>query len=316
MTNTIFSQTLSRGHIYLLPQNTGAVSYTYTSDLLFFNAHMPDKFDNIVADDRYNQTIFDNFFEDHCSDCEFNDGDRCSSYNYIGEVNEDINCPLGHELPELKDNLIIEMGPTVFKQGLKLHGENRFTPCHNIGSFAYLENFRVRDGVIETSNETRGLTNVHTSTQRICWGGVQDLPISLRGLVDRYMHTEHNGDYVPLPETANNCEFIRNYTKNFAPRDKYKFIVERADAFYLVHLEEDLKSYFWLLAAGFGPLPESKNIVIVPLEERTISYDSQNYRGYLTPPDSCGRVWFVSLTGDLVGQVDDSVTVHQNTNRC
>lgn len=310
MMNSIFSDTLSKGHVYLLPRDTGAVSYTYTSDLLFFNAHMPDKFDKICDKKFHDQEDFDDFFESYCSECTYNDGDRCSSFNDNEGVTENINCPLGYVLPPLEDQNVIVMGPTLFKQGLKLHGENRFEPCHNVGSFAYLENFRVNNGVIETTGHTVGLSNVHTESQRICWGNVGDRPKSLRGLVELYMRTEHNGDYVNLTQTEENCEYIRNHSARFKPKEVYKFLFDQADALYLVHLDVDVKSYFWLIAAGYRPLPENQSILAIPLEEKTISHDSRNYQGYLTSPDACGRVWFVNLFGDLVGQVDDSVTVH------
>ena len=58
-----------------------------------------------------------------------------------------------------------------------------------------------------------------------------------------------------------------------------------------------------MTAAGFKPISECSSIIMIPLKTVEIEHDGETYRGYKTPYDSCRKRWFVSTTGELVGQL-------------
>jgi len=306
MNSFLFSNSPAPGRLYLTPKNTVAISYKYTPDILFFSAHMQDGAHTIYCEKvPYTRGDEEDFYDSHCDSCTYNSGGQCSHVIDNGTYYRTYECPAGHSMPD-QILLSFPLSEVVFQHGINLSSELRFQTHVHDGTRAWLQGTKVISKSIKNTNETFRMSNVHPEGN-ICWGDESARPVSLRGLVDLYISSEHNNDLVSLRCFKNNCETLRGMIERHGCTQvsQNKLIAEQADALYLIHIDENFHAYFTLIAAGFQPLEEMRSILIVPLTETILSHDGQEYSGYLTPPDSCGKQWFVSTNGNLLGQMGD-----------
>jgi hypothetical protein len=159
----------------------------------------------------------------------------------------------------------------------------------------------VDDKILVTETVTRP-SNVHDS-YNICWG-TQSQPNNLRGIANLFFSSEFNDDLTSVRGFRQNCTKIRRaVTGDEFTTSRYTFIADSADALLMIHSGVHLGAFFQMTAAGFKPISECSSIIMIPLKSVEIEHEGETYRGYKTPYDSCRKSWFVSTTGELVGQL-------------
>lgn len=323
--SVIFPTTPAKVKLHNLPKNSEFVTYLANENLTI-SAWLPDEYHRIEQD---NEITHDDFFHNHCDDCERN----CYSFldAYVDEETGDVDwdnsdlqghcnvydegysgqpCPMGYE--EESEVLEFDTSPMVFEVILSHIGESeRFSI---LWDSAYLCAGNVDESGVFRSTDVAMAANVFGSesdVEKICWGG-NTPPDNLREIVTDYFSTPFNNDLTPIYVFRENINTVRNsaYRKNFYSSDDKVLAQDSPDTLALVDAERDVTAFFHLLAAGYKPLPEAPHIMIIPLYERTIQVNNNSYNGYVTNNDSVGKQWFFSTDGELIGQCDPSQGVH------
>ena len=296
----IFSESLSRAVVYPVPERTNAISYIYTPDRLVVAAHLKDTWTTINHTVSSDLDERDRFYRVHCSGGEFEDGGRCESVRNYG-VQFDTICPDGYSVPNDTKEYSFTPAQSIFQIDLDIaNKKNIFT--HIGGAKARMRGTKVEDGKIFLTTLSLNPSNV-LGDNYICWGS-QVQPDNLRGIVNLFFSSRFNNDIVSVRDFRLNCTSIRRAV-NAGDYDtcKYNFIADSADALLMIHSGVHLGAFFQMTAAGFKPIPECSSIIVIPLKVVEIDHEGETYRGYKTPYDACRKSWFVSSTGELVGQL-------------
>jgi hypothetical protein len=303
MNSVLFSDSPARGNLHLLPKQTAAISYTFTPDRLFLAAHMEDNFAKVNQADPRSQGIYDDFYRANCINCTHEGGRRCESVRDYG-VNSATVCPKGLTIVEEKW-VSFDVAPAVFQMDLIIDSrENRFRVTNEYQK-AFLQATQVVNNRIKFTRHRKNLANTRSS-HIICWGR-NCYPKSLKSMVKLFFDTPFNNDLTEIREFVQNNKIVKNdiaegnFFRTYA--QNYKFIAEKADALFMLHAEDNISAFFWMISAGFKPLKEANYIMLLPLRETVIEHEGINYPGYLTMGDSCEKEWFVTKTGELIGQL-------------
>jgi hypothetical protein len=303
MNSILFSESPAKGNLHLLPQQTAAISYTFTPDRLFLAAHMEDNFAKVDQVDPSSRSVYDDFYRANCQNCTHENGRRCRSVRDCG-FGPDTACPKGLTLPE-EQRVTFDVAPTVFQIGLNIKSrEQRFQVSPDLQS-AFLQATQVSNNRIKFSRQRKHLANTHGS-HSICWGG-NEKPKSLKSMVNLFFGTPFNNDLTKIREFVRNNETVKaditadNFFRTYA--QNYNFIAEKADALFMLHAEDNIAAFFWMISAGFKPIKDAKYMMLLPLRETTLEHEGVKYPGYLTMADSCKKEWFVTKNGELIGQL-------------
>jgi hypothetical protein len=304
MTSILFSNSPARGNLHLLPGQTTAISYTFTPDRLFLAAHMEDNFSKVDQLNPNTSSTYDAFYRDNCYTCVHDAGRRCQSvrdYNF-GPLTV---CPKGLTVPE-PEKVTFGVAPTVFQLSLDIKSRKHRFQAANEYQKAFLQASQVVKNRIKFSRRRMPLANTWGSSHTICWGR-NEQPKSLKSIVKLFFDTPFNNDLTKIHEfVRNNAEVKKdiaadNFFKTYA--QNYNFIAEKADALFMLHAEDNISAFFWMISAGFKPIKEANYMMLIPLRETVLEHEGVNYPGYLTMPDSCGKEWFVTKNGELIGQL-------------
>jgi hypothetical protein len=303
MTSVIFSESPAKGALHLLPKETTAISYNYTSDQLALAAHMEDNFVKVDQEDPRNFSVYDRFFRDNCYNCSFNAGYRCNSVQGRGFHSYTV-CPRGLTVPE-PDKVTFDVAPTIFQMYLSLSSrEQRFNNIHE--GKAVIQATQINNNRIKLSRNRRALANTWGSDNRICWGR-NERPKSLKSMVKLFFDTRFNNDLVKIHEFFTNNSVVKqdietnNFFRTYSTR--YSLITPKADALFMLHAEDSISAFFWMISAGFKPIKEASHLMLIPLTETKLEHEGVTYSGYLTNADACGKEWFVNKNGELLGQL-------------
>jgi hypothetical protein len=304
MNSILFSDSPSNGNLHLLPEKTTAISYNITPDRLYLAAHMEDNFAKVDQVNPNLPNVFNEFYAQNCYNCRHVNNNRCESVRQVG-FNEQTVCPKGLTAPE-PQKVTFDVAPTVFQMCLDIKSrKNRFKAVSE-NQKAFLQATRVTNKRIKFSRKRMPLSNTWSSGNTICWGR-NEQPKSLKSIVKLFFDTPFNNDLTKIHEFMyNNLEVKEdiindNFFKTYA--HSYKFITEKADALFMLHAEDNISAFFWMISAGFKPIKEANYIMLIPLRETTLEHEGVSYPGFLTLPDSCGKEWFVTKNGELIGQL-------------
>lgn len=311
--SAIFPTKPPKATLHFVPKDAEFISYD-VDDTLVLSAWMSDGFHTV---DYVSDEDDDDFFERHCDDCERNcysfleqfmdeDGDidycaipggNCGVYDegYHGQ-----HCPKGHE--KEKDEFSFPISNMVFSINLSHLGKGkRFS---RMSDTAYLSVGEVTcEGKIKRT-ATRMASNVYGDSefpQGICWG-YNSKPDNLSEIVSEYVSTPFNNDLLSIGVFETNCRFVRCDTNKF--EDTNKYLCSGKSALLLLDASENLSAFFQMISAGFTSLPEAPHIMILPLNEKTITMGTDSISGYCTDLDAVGKSWFVTNSGEILGQVD------------
>jgi hypothetical protein len=296
----IFSEDLARAVVYPVPNRTNAISYIYTPDRLVVAVHLKDKWATINHTESSNEFDLDAFYGAHCSVCDFEGGGRCESVVNDGLLGDTI-CPRGFSVPNNTEEYSFTSAQSIFQIDLNIANKKHiFT--HIAGAKARMQGTKVEDGKIILTRLTLSPSNVHED-HSICWGRQME-PNNLKGIVNLFFSSRFNDDIVTVRNFRRNCTSIRRgvINGNFES-SRYNYIAASADALLMIHSGVHLGAFFQMTAAGFKPIPECTSTIVIPLNAVEIEHEGETYRGYKTPYDACRKSWFVSPTGELVGQL-------------
>lgn len=303
MTSILFSNTPAKGNLHLLPEKTTAITYSYTSDRLLLSAHMEDNFASVDQVDMHHNNVYERFFHIHCYNCGHDNGRRCSSVRQHG-MNEQTVCPIGLKVDE-PERVTFDVAPAVFQIYLNLTTSEKRFQATNDYQKAFLQATQVNGKRVKFSRNRKTLANTWNDN-RICWGR-NEQPKSLKSMVKLFFDSPFNNDLTRIRDFVRHNATIKNdiATDNFfrTYTTKYKLVAEKADALFMLHAEDNTSAFFWMIAAGFKPLNEAKHLMLIPLRETILEHEGNTYPGYLTCPDSCKKEWFVTKSGDLIGQL-------------
>lgn len=304
MTSLLFSETPAKGSLHLLPRNTTAISYNYSPDQLLLAAHLEDNCAKVNQLNQVDNRVYDVFFNENCYDCVHDSGRRCRSVREEG-FNYLTVCPRGLETPT-PDKVEFDVAPAIFHCHLNLSQEKRFQSCY---SKAFLQGTVVNNKRIKLSRNRKPMANTwgrRDEDFKICWGG-NLAPKSLRGIVKLFFDSPFNNDLVKIRDFVANNQVVKNdiksdnYFRTYSTL--YTLITEKADALFLLHAEDNVAAFFWMLAAGFKPLNDANHLLLLPVMETQLEHEGVTYHGYLTQKDSCNKEWFITKNGDLIGQL-------------
>jgi hypothetical protein len=303
MNSVIFSDSPAKGNLHLLPTQTTAISYTFTTDRLFLAAHMEDNFSKVDQVNPNSLGLYDIFFRDNCYSCRHVNNRRCDPVQESGFGPESV-CPKGLAVPE-PNKVKFDVAPTVFQLSLDIKSRDKRFQATNEYQKAFLQATQVVKNRIKFSKQRKHLANTHSS-HAICWGG-NERPKSLKSMVKLFFDSPFNNDLTKIHDFVRNNEIVKNdiATDNFFKTyaQNYKFIAEKADALFMLHAEDNISAFFWMISAGFKPIKEANYMMLLPLRETVLEHEGVSYHGYLTMPDSCEKEWFVTKNGELIGQL-------------
>jgi hypothetical protein len=304
MNSVIFSDSPAKGNLHLLPKQTTAISYTFTPDRLFLAAHMEDSFAKVDQVIPNSSDVYNDFYTHNCHSCVHDNGRRCYSVREYG-VNHATECPKGLTFPE-PAQVTFDVAPSVFQISLDINSRNHRFSSANDYQKAFLQATQVVNNRIKLSRNRKSLANTWRSGNTICWGR-NEQPKSLKSMVKLFFDTPFNNDLTKIHEFVLNNETVKNdikdgnFFKTYA--QNYNFIAEKADALFMLHAEDNLSAFFWMISAGFKPIKEAKYMMLLPLRETVLEHEGVSYPGYLTMNDSCKKEWFVTKNGELIGQL-------------
>lgn len=306
----IFSEAPSKGQLHRLPSETDAISYSFSSDRLVLSAHMKDDVATVNQVNPLHRREYDSFFSNNCYNCRHDSGSRCSAVQSVGGFFPDTfpdsvtRCPAGNTIPS-SNNVNFKVAPTIFQINL-----NIVSPRHrfeSVGfSFAVLQATKVINKRIKLSRNKKPLANTWAESNAICWGG-NNQPKNLRGIAKLFFEAPFNNDLVSIQQFESNCNAVKNdiemdnFYRTYSTR--YNYLADRADALYMIHAEDNVATFFWLLSAGFKPIKEAPFLILLPLTQMQIEHEGTVYHGYSTPNDACNKQWFINRSGDLLGQM-------------
>jgi hypothetical protein len=303
MNSVLFSESPAKGNLHLLPQQTAAISYTFTPDRLFLAAHMEENFAKVDQVDPSSRSDYDDFYRANCHNCTHENGRRCRWVSDYG-IGPDTVCPKGLTLPE-EQWVTFDVAPTVFQIGLNIKSRDQRFQVSPDRQSAFLQATQVSNNRIKFSRQRKHLANTHSS-HSICWGN-NEKPKSLKSMVKLFFETPFNNDLTKIREFVRNNEIVKtditadNFFRTYA--QNYNFIAEKADALFMLHAEDNVAAFFWMISAGFKPIKDAKYMMLLPLRETVLEHEGVKYPGYLTMADSCKKEWFVTKNGELIGQL-------------
>jgi len=300
---SIFSDSPAVGKLHPLPEKIDAVSYNYTPDQLMIAAHTEDNAAKVDQRENLTSSQINNFFHENCYNCTFDENRRCESVRRNG-FNENTNCPRGLEIPQPRQ-FQFDVAPTIFQIYLNLSNRNRRFETNRLDR-AILQATKVINKRIKLSRNKKALANTWNDNNVICWGS-NEFPKNLRSMAKVFFDAPFNNDLVKIHQFESNNRVVKsdieqdNFFRTYSTR--HKFLAEKADALYMLHAEDNVASFFWMIAAGFKPIQEAKFIILLPLKKTEFEHNGVTYRGYLTPADACGKEWFINRNGELLGQM-------------
>lgn len=325
--SSIFPTSPAKVYIKLLPKNADFISYEFTDRSFKLKAWIPAGLYSFTVSLRGSS-----FYEQHCVSCERNTSD------YIDDLYEDLetgdndeiislmrddgecmvywdgasachNCPLGLEL--LEENMEeTQISNSVVVETVNYN--NRYGNIFDSVSDAFNVHLRAgefdEDGLIRSTRSWRA-ANVF-GTGGVCWGNTNDYdkPKNLREAATTYFTSNFNNDLLSLATFKEYNRILERHKERnlYEESETDKFVCAGYDALMCIEAQQNVQAFYTMLMAGFRPLPELPNIMIIPVEESSIQKDDNFYFGYLTKPDTVGRQWYVSSEGYLLGQLDDS----------
>ncbi len=305
--------------IHFIPKNAEFISYR-VEDNLILSAWMPDglfTINHAVEDSN------DYFHESYCDGCERN----CSSYldDYLDEDGVVIwegvpggydcevydegyhgqDCPKGYEKEEEVFNFPVSN--MVFEINLSHQGTTE--PFSRQTDTAYLCAGKLDEQNQIIATDAYMASNVFGSPgdmEGICWGYNQK-PDNLSEVVLQYISTPFNNDLLRIQAFYDNCQEARRAIQcndYLRVSDSGTYLCSGKSALLLLDARQHISAFFQMLSAGFTSLPEAPHVMILPLSERTITLGTHSISGYCTDSDAVGKSWFVSSSGEILGQVD------------
>jgi hypothetical protein len=314
--SAIFPTNPPQGTLHFIPKNAEFISY-YVDDNLTLSAWMPNGFYTVES------SIFednDTFFENHCDGCERNcysfledyideDGDvcwedipggHCAVYDdgYHGQ-----ECPKGYDKEDL--DYYFPVSNMVFEISLSHLGKsNKFSRQSDT---AYLCAGKLTEDNQIMRTNARMASNVFGSSdfpEGVCWG-CNTTPDNLSGVVSEYISTPFNNDLLTIQCFQENCEkTLSDIQINDYSLNEGKYLCSGKSALLLLDADKDISAFFQMITAGFTSIPEAPHVMILPLSERIITLGTHSVAGYCTDLDAVGKSWFVSKSGQILGQVD------------
>lgn len=233
----------------------------------------------------------------------------CVSYTYSSD--------LLHIYSHLKDKFTkisvkgseyFDVAPMILQQGLNiLNPKQRFKITDVNFAKIWLQGTKIVGDEIHLTPFRRVISNIH-SNYNVCWNDNFNGVRTMRSMMHNFFGTPFNGDLCDSEPTMENCkETRRDVTKQNFQKSTHKLISKDANALYLLYNSDDIASFFKMSAAGFEPLPENNNIMMIPLKETILTYNGSDHHGFLTPLDSCRKKWFILPNGKIVGQYNHSI---------
>lgn len=203
----------------------------------------------------------------------------------------------------------ISVGPMIFQQGLNiLNPKARFKISHETFARIWLQGTKIINDEIHLTPHRRVISNIWESEFRVCWGGNFAGINTMRSMLNVFFGSPFNGDLCGANSTQQNCSDTRlEVTQQKFIKSSYNLISKDAQALYILYRTdlEDLKNFFKMSCAGFQPLPENNNIMIIPLSEILLTVNGEEFHGFLTSLDGCQKRWFILPDGKIVGQIDN-----------
>lgn len=316
--SAIFPTKPPEATLHFIPKNAEFISYRVVDNLIL-SAWMPDGF--FTAECATSESN-DEFHENYCEGCERNcssflddfldvDGEvlwdeipegHCDVYNdgYHGQP-----CPKGHEKKD--ENIKFSVANMVFE--IHLSHRDTDTPFSRQSDTAFLCSGKLTEENQITSTDVYMASNVFGSSEYlegICWG-YNRKPTNLSEIVSAYISTPFNNDLLGIQEFYDNCYELRRSirTNDYEPVvDGDTYLCSGKSALLLIDASRHINAFFQMLSAGFTPLSEAPHIMILPLSERTITLGANSTSGYCTDSDALGKQWFVSSSGEILGQMD------------
>lgn len=325
----IFPIQPAKVHVHPLPSAANFISYRNSGDALALKAWMPSGIATFkYYDKRSRNSINEQFNMYHCRKCPrgtmryyretypedyyvdddfyprlYRDGLECSVpyYGYKGQ-----HCPLGKTVEEIKwdPDQIVSISDTTIE--IYLTRSLSVSTTAGLTGSATLRSGEVRDCLIYRTDEFRSGNCYDEGT--ICWGN-NTYPETLREMVDTYLYSRFNHDLTGLDRYKKNCEKLEELKKdksNYRPTSYDKFLCQGYNNLMIINGEEDVQAFFTMTMAGYEPIPELSQYMLIPMDTCTIAKDDNYYLGYKTEPDAVGRSWYVSAEGFLIGQLDES----------
>ena len=314
--SAIFPTTPPEGTLHFIPKNAEFISYQ-VGDNLTLSAWMPDGFYTVEA--KFSESN-DQFFENHCDNCERNcysflddyqdeDGDvcwddipngHCDVYNdgYHGQP-----CP--KEYTKDEGGLDFPVSNMVFEISLSHLGTSSIFSRQFDSAFLCAGKLTEKNEIVATDvHMASNVFGTSDSTEGICWG-YNNRPDNLSEIVTEYISTPFNNDLLPIRCFYDNCQEARLDIRTGDYQLSYdKYLCSGKSALLLLDASRDIKAFFQMISAGFTSLPEAPHVMILPLSERTITLGTHSISGYCTDSDAVGKSWFVSNSGQILGQVD------------
>ena len=327
--SAIFPTSPAKVYIKLLPKNADFISYEFTDRIFKLKAWIPGGLYS------FSQRVGgDSFYSQHCEGCERNttdyiddlyedlETDTGNNADIMSQMREDEecmvywdgssaceDCPLGYEFLE-ENTEEIQISNSVVVETVNYN--NRYGDIFDSVSDAFNVHLRAgefdEDGLIHSTRSWRA-ANVHDSGN-VCWGNTNDYdkPKNLREATTTYFTSNFNSDLLNLSTFKEYNSILERHKEQnrYVASETDKFVCAGYDALMCIEAQQDVQAFYTMLMAGFRPLPELPNIMIIPVEESSIQKEDNFYFGYLTKPDTVGRQWYVSSEGYLLGQLDDS----------
>jgi hypothetical protein len=335
--SVIFPKAPAKTHIHLLPRAAEFISYNIVDFGFTLKAWMPSGYSFITNKRRYSN-VNDQFYYEVCSNCQRNTDEyfnnkfpdipnifvSSSSFKKVQDRIKELNdgdcnvrfkgfrgqkCPLGKTIEPEKQHAISN---SVFVMGINY--KKGYVPTNHFNAHLRAGDFNENGDIISTV--AYRMPNVHEGTLayngQVCFGSVNNYkkPKNLREFSTLFFSTQFNNDLLKITTFIEYCkkmEELKKSSDNYSSNVNEKFICAGYDALMLIDADKDIQAFYTMLLAGFRPIPEIPQMMIVPLEESTIQKDDNLYFGYLTKEDSVGRQWYVTPEGFIIGQLDDSI---------
>lgn len=308
----LFSETLARATIYPVPHKTTAISYVYTPDRLTIAAHLKDKWTMINQETASNVRLLDEFYSNYCYCCEHeyyeddNEYGRCASVENNRCVTSDTVCPRGLPIPSPATHKF-SVAPTIFEIDLNIANSNNLFKHKDVAR-ARIQGSKLENNQIYLTSFVETPPNVYVHPEyKVCWGN-NTQPESLKGIVNVFFSSKFKDESImnTLSSFKRFSTELRKHISadnfNYSP-SRYRYITQTADALLLIHSGTQIAAFFQMIAAGFKPIPECSSIIMIPLVSVEIEHEGETYRGFKTPSDACNKKWFVSPSGEVVGQL-------------
>lgn len=326
--SVIFPTSPAKVRIHPLPSKANFISYINSGGAISLKAWMPSglySFTKRVKESYYSKN--DQFFHFYCKKCprncqEYHDDTYpvetksgrsywlesmffektdCFTY-YAGYIGQD--CPLNNSKDDIKwAEEVVNISDTTLI--IHLNKKLERSSLSALRGGAALQAGYVKEGeVFSTPVLLSANTYYHGDS---CWGENR-VPDTLREMVQTYFYSEFNNDLMSLSRYKGNIELNEQYKKmnRYSPSDNDKFLCQGYDNLMMLDSTQDVQAFYTMLMAGFTPLPELPQYMLIPMDTCTIVKDDTYYLGYKTEADSVGRHWYVSSEGFLIGQLDET----------